>query len=263
MGRTAKVSTIKARAAPVHPSFIDMIVECIVAHPDEARAGVSRPMIKKFLEETYKIDITPSHITNINRAIARGAETQVFTLPKGPSGKVKLAPKKAAETKENQAPVAVKKTTAAPKKKPRSPHPSLEPGPQPQQKRPLPRRKLRLLRSPRRKLRQSLLLRLLSSQPPSQPLNQLQSRLPKQRPRRLQLLRRKRLQRRRLPLRPLPRPRRLPQLAQRQRRKSAAKPAVADPPARRKQPLRPQGRPRNARLRNKRFGYDLVQDLSS
>ncbi|KAB5596456.1 hypothetical protein CTheo_93 [Ceratobasidium theobromae] len=144
---TAKASS-KSRATPVHPSFIDMIVphellasstsatgldlpppqptlpwltpvssqECIVAHREDSRAGVSRPMIKKFLEEQYKIDITPSHITNINRAIARGAETNVFTLPKGPSGKVKLAPKKTSESKENHAPAAAKKSIASTKK---------------------------------------------------------------------------------------------------------------------------------------------------
>jgi hypothetical protein len=40
-------------------------------------------LLFRFLEDKYKIDITPSHITNINRAIARGAETNVFALPKG------------------------------------------------------------------------------------------------------------------------------------------------------------------------------------
>ncbi|KAF8710540.1 Aldo kereductase, partial [Rhizoctonia solani] len=112
---TATKASAKARPAQVHPPFVDMIVECIVAHRDDSRAGVSRPMIKKFLEDKYKIDITPSHITNINRAIARGAETNVFTLPKGPSGKVRLAPKKSTvEGKENHPPA--KKTAVATKK---------------------------------------------------------------------------------------------------------------------------------------------------
>ncbi|KAG9126374.1 hypothetical protein FRC07_003680 [Ceratobasidium sp. 392] len=118
MARTGKGTTKVSRAPPAHPSFIDMIIECIAAYPEEARSGVSRPMIKKFLEEQYKIDITPSHITNINRAIARGAETNVFSLPKGPSGKVKLASKKATEAKENHAPTTVKKASATATKKP-------------------------------------------------------------------------------------------------------------------------------------------------
>lgn len=36
-----------AKKASAHPSFIDMIKEAIVAHPEQARAGVSRPAIKK------------------------------------------------------------------------------------------------------------------------------------------------------------------------------------------------------------------------
>ncbi|CAE6457409.1 unnamed protein product [Rhizoctonia solani] len=114
---TTTKAASKARPTPAHPSFVDMIVECIIAHRDDSRTGVSRPMIKKFLEEKYKIDITPSHITNINRAITRGVETKVFALPKGPSGKVRLAPKKPApEGKENHPPA--KKTATTTTKKP-------------------------------------------------------------------------------------------------------------------------------------------------
>lgn len=45
------------------------------------------------------------NLSQLNRAIAHGQEEGIFTLPKGPSGKVKLAPKKvvattAAATKE-------------------------------------------------------------------------------------------------------------------------------------------------------------------
>ncbi|KAF8590545.1 hypothetical protein K439DRAFT_98046 [Ramaria rubella] len=83
----------KKPAASSHPPFADMIKECITAHPSEARAGVSRPTIKKFLETKYGLDISAGTVTNINRAIAHGAEKGLFTLPKGPSGKVKLTPK--------------------------------------------------------------------------------------------------------------------------------------------------------------------------
>lgn len=47
------------------------------------RSGVSRPTIKKFIEERYKMEVTPAVISNINRCIASGAEKGVFVLPKG------------------------------------------------------------------------------------------------------------------------------------------------------------------------------------
>ncbi|KAH9854060.1 hypothetical protein C2E23DRAFT_80286 [Lenzites betulinus] len=90
----------KAKAAkPVqddktHPSWKDMIKECIVAHKDEARSGVSRSTIKKFVSEKYGLDATSAvNVSHLNRAITNGAEEAIFALPKGPSGKVKLAPK--------------------------------------------------------------------------------------------------------------------------------------------------------------------------
>jgi len=39
------------------------------------------------------LDFTGSNLYQLNRAITMGAESGIFTLPKGPSGKVKLAPK--------------------------------------------------------------------------------------------------------------------------------------------------------------------------
>ncbi|KAM5542596.1 hypothetical protein V8D89_003557 [Ganoderma adspersum] len=81
------------RAAPTHPSWVDMIKECIAAHPEDARSGVSRPQIKKFVEDNYKLDIGNAQITQLSKAITSGAEKGVFVLPKGPSGRVKLPPK--------------------------------------------------------------------------------------------------------------------------------------------------------------------------
>lgn len=44
---------------------------------------------------------TPANVSLLNRAIAHGESTNMFVLPKGPSGKVKLAPKdKASASKE-------------------------------------------------------------------------------------------------------------------------------------------------------------------
>ncbi|KAH8983708.1 hypothetical protein EDB86DRAFT_3106270 [Lactarius hatsudake] len=151
MAPAKKVSTSKApkkataRSAPTHPSWTDMIKECITAHPDDARHGVSRPQIKKFapiscnylisetqryfrfVEEKYKLEIGNAQITQLSRAIAVGAEKNVFSLPKGPSGRVKLAPKApkvADDAKENKPASKTKTTTtkSAPKPatKPRS-----------------------------------------------------------------------------------------------------------------------------------------------
>ncbi|KAI0646892.1 hypothetical protein C8Q79DRAFT_593150 [Trametes meyenii] len=77
-----------------HPSWKDMIKECVVAHKEESRTGVSRSTIKKFVSEKYGLDATSAvNTSHLNRAIANGAEEGIFALPKGPSGKVKLAPK--------------------------------------------------------------------------------------------------------------------------------------------------------------------------
>ena len=91
-----------------------MIKEAILAHPAEARAGIGRATIKKYIQshhpETAK-GSEASFNTRVNQAITRGAEKKTFVLPKGPSGKVKLAPKAKAEKK----PAAVKKPAAAKK----------------------------------------------------------------------------------------------------------------------------------------------------
>ncbi|KAJ6623440.1 hypothetical protein B0H10DRAFT_2009729 [Mycena sp. CBHHK59/15] len=102
------------KTAAHHPSFIDMIKECIIAHPEDARGGVSRPMIKKFMESKYKVELNASTASQLNRAITSGSERGTFVLPKGPSGKIKLTPKVRGEaTKENSKPVSKAKTPTA------------------------------------------------------------------------------------------------------------------------------------------------------
>ncbi|KZT03498.1 uncharacterized protein LAESUDRAFT_659398 [Laetiporus sulphureus 93-53] len=92
--KTAKSnSKAAAKALAAHPSWKEMIAECITEHKSETRSGVSRATIKKFISEKYKIDIDGVNASQLNRAIAHGASSGVFALPKGPSGKVKLAPK--------------------------------------------------------------------------------------------------------------------------------------------------------------------------
>lgn len=65
------------------PPYRDLIKEAIAAHPDDARSGISRAQIKKFVEEKYNVEVTPAVNTHINAAIARGAEKGDFVLPKG------------------------------------------------------------------------------------------------------------------------------------------------------------------------------------
>ncbi|KAF8964662.1 hypothetical protein BDZ97DRAFT_1660021 [Flammula alnicola] len=84
-------AAMKAHHA-THPTWVDMIKECIAGHPEDARAGVSRPTIKKFVGDKYHIDLNAAAASQLNRAITTGNEKGIFLLPKGPSGKVKLAP---------------------------------------------------------------------------------------------------------------------------------------------------------------------------
>ncbi|KAG0705024.1 hypothetical protein DFH29DRAFT_908482 [Suillus ampliporus] len=83
----------KTRPSPTHPSWVDMIKECIAANPEDARSGVSRPQIKKYVEEKYNLAIDNAQLTHLSKAITSGAEKGTFVLPKGPSGRVKLPPK--------------------------------------------------------------------------------------------------------------------------------------------------------------------------
>ncbi|KAJ7273558.1 hypothetical protein B0H12DRAFT_498165 [Mycena haematopus] len=120
-----KKAAPKAKAALSHPTWVDMIKECIASHPEDARQGVSRPQIKKFVETKYKLSIGTAQNTQLSKALAAGSEKKIFVLPKGPSGRVKLAPKVKpadASTKENKstkpkpaAKTAKTATKAAPK----------------------------------------------------------------------------------------------------------------------------------------------------
>ncbi|KAJ7219128.1 hypothetical protein GGX14DRAFT_695373 [Mycena pura] len=114
--KTSKKATSKtAKPTPSHPTWVDMIKECITAHPEDARQGVSRPQIKKFVETKYKLSIGTAQNTQLSKALATGSEKNFFVLPKGPSGRVKLAPKAksadASATKENKPTKAKPKTT--------------------------------------------------------------------------------------------------------------------------------------------------------
>ncbi|OWZ55039.1 histone H1/5 [Cryptococcus neoformans] len=107
-----KKTVATPRKATAHPTFLSMIQECISQNKGDARKGVSRPTIKKFLADKYKLDMSSAaNISNLSNAIKRGAEKGQLTLPSGIAGRVKAGPKKpalvlkkSASGKENVAP---------------------------------------------------------------------------------------------------------------------------------------------------------------
>ncbi|KAH0830521.1 hypothetical protein J3R83DRAFT_1973 [Lanmaoa asiatica] len=78
--------------------------ECIATTPDGARHGVSRPAIKKFVDSKYHLPMNATATSQLNRAISHGTHSGDFVLPKGPSGKVKLAPKRVGEIAKKKPP---------------------------------------------------------------------------------------------------------------------------------------------------------------
>ncbi|SPO39919.1 uncharacterized protein PSFLO_05400 [Pseudozyma flocculosa] len=124
----AKKAAPKKAASGTSLTYEAMIKAAIAAHPTDARTGISRSTIKKYLQshypETAKLS-EASFNTRVNQTITRGAEKKTFVLPKGPSGKVKLAPKeKAAAEKKVKTPAADKKPAAAAAKKPAAKKPA-------------------------------------------------------------------------------------------------------------------------------------------
>ncbi|KAJ7691500.1 hypothetical protein B0H14DRAFT_843092 [Mycena olivaceomarginata] len=106
-----KAKATKAAIKPTaHPSWREIIKECIATSDAPTRQGVSRNAIKKFAADKYKLN-TPAHVSQINRAIIVGVDGGFFVQPKGPSGCVKLASKVRTESKENSKPVS--KTSAS------------------------------------------------------------------------------------------------------------------------------------------------------
>ncbi|KAG2349409.1 hypothetical protein BDR05DRAFT_1055105 [Suillus weaverae] len=111
--KSAREATVSKSHHTTHPPWIDMITECITTTPDGTRHGVSRPAIKKFVDSKYHLEMNPLASSQLNRAIHHGADKGTFVLPKGPSGKVKLAPRRHTEAaKENTKPVSKRSTTA-------------------------------------------------------------------------------------------------------------------------------------------------------
>ncbi|KAF7940029.1 uncharacterized protein EAE98_000156 [Botrytis deweyae] len=126
---TTAAAAPKAKAAPSdHASYQDMIIDAIINLKE--RNGSSRIQLKKYLKANNKINAGDSMFDSLfNRALKNGVAKEVFIMPKGSSGTVKLAPKakkapaekapkKATEKKAAVKKTAVKKTTATKEKKP-------------------------------------------------------------------------------------------------------------------------------------------------
>lgn len=47
------------------------------------RMGISRTVIKNYIESNYKMEITPSVVSNISRALKTGEDKNIFVFPKG------------------------------------------------------------------------------------------------------------------------------------------------------------------------------------
>lgn len=100
-----------------------MIKEAILAHPEAARTGLSRQLLKKWIQAKHPATAalsTAAFSNLLGRAITKGAEKKVFVLPKGPSGKVKLAPGTKAAVAKEQKPKAEKKPKDAKTTKPKT-----------------------------------------------------------------------------------------------------------------------------------------------
>lgn len=47
------------------------------------RMGISRTVIKSYIESNYNMEITPSVVSNISRALKTGEDKNIFVFPKG------------------------------------------------------------------------------------------------------------------------------------------------------------------------------------
>ncbi|KAK4179387.1 putative histone H1, partial [Triangularia setosa] len=111
--KTEGAAAPKAKAAPVHPSYQDMITDAIIQLKD--RNGSSRQSLKKYVKSNNTINASDNMFDSLfNKALKSGVDKGIFEQPKGPSGGTKLA-KKTAAPKEKK--VAAPKKAAAPKEK--------------------------------------------------------------------------------------------------------------------------------------------------
>lgn len=85
----------KPANVPNRPSYQDMVKNAILNLKE--RNGSSRQAIKKYIKSNNDLGATPDAVSSlyINRAIVAGEKNGTFSLPKGSSGRVKLAKKDA------------------------------------------------------------------------------------------------------------------------------------------------------------------------
>eukprot|EP01134_Creolimax_fragrantissima_P004840 CFRG4840T1 len=107
------VAAAKAKTAPTHPKYSDMVVEAI--QEQKERNGSSRQAIAKYVTDKYKVNA--SGATHLKLALKRGIDSGLLVHPKGHSGSYRIGtlPKKKVAGKKKAA--APKKKVAAPKKK--------------------------------------------------------------------------------------------------------------------------------------------------
>ncbi|KAL1929709.1 hypothetical protein VTP01DRAFT_1847 [Rhizomucor pusillus] len=125
-----KKSTEKSASKKAeHPPYETMIKSAILALKE--RKGSSRQAIKKYILANYNVSARAHFDQQVSAAIKRGAAKNLFTLPKGLSGTVKLSkPEKKVATDKKEKKEAkpgaaekkatTKKTVSAAKKTPTS-----------------------------------------------------------------------------------------------------------------------------------------------
>ncbi|KAI9486908.1 MAG: linker histone H1 and H5 family-domain-containing protein [Benjaminiella poitrasii] len=109
---------INTKKAPEHPPYESMI-KAAVSNLKE-RKGSSRPAIKRYILANFKVSAGSHFDTQISNAIRRGVAKNIFSLPKGMSGTIKLVKpeKKSKETSvEKKDKKTDKKASETPKKK--------------------------------------------------------------------------------------------------------------------------------------------------
>ncbi|KAI9319439.1 hypothetical protein BX666DRAFT_2025733 [Dichotomocladium elegans] len=112
-GTTLKSGSSSAKRPAEHPPYESMIKAAILSLKE--RKGSSRPAIKKYILANYKVSPGAHFDTQVSAAIKRGASKNVFALPKGLSGTVKLVKpeKKAPAEKKDKKEKPEKKVAAA------------------------------------------------------------------------------------------------------------------------------------------------------
>ncbi|KAG2199030.1 hypothetical protein INT46_010270 [Mucor plumbeus] len=128
----------KPKKLTEHPTYENMIIAAVSNLKE--RKGSSRPAIKKYVLANYKVSPGAHFDSQISGAIRRGVAKDVFSLPKGLSGTIKLvkpekkvkssttsdkktdakketSEKKASSTTTTKKTESAKKTTKSPVKK--------------------------------------------------------------------------------------------------------------------------------------------------